>query len=254
MTIITIAFDDGYKDTFDHCAAFLTKRGIKATFSVASRYIGKTQENRPVISKEDINSLIRSGHEIASHSATHMNLVELLNKVGEAGVRNELNESKKALSDITHGKIKSGKIKSSKIKSGEIKSFVFPFIDNNNNELLRKMSGEYYTSSRITSEHPFFNPLPVKDPFSITGTAIKKDITLEELNNLSDTADKTRNTWLIEVYHLVSNINTKSAHRDEAYRFFTHIDIFKKHVEYLIERKITILTQKEAVERFYAKI
>ncbi len=234
MGIITIAFDDGYADTFEHCAGFLADSGVSATFAVSSDHIGKTLENRPVMDKSQLVSLINNGHEIASHTANHRNLLDVFSSEGEEAVRREMDLSKKHLESLL---------------GRDVESMVFPFIETNQNPCLRKLASEYYRSSRITTDKPAFNPVPVKDPFSITGLAFKRDIPMEEYNKLVDVVSE-NNFWLIEVFHLVSDKNTKSAHRDEPYRFFTHIDDFKHHIRYILSKSIPIMTQGQVIRKY----
>jgi len=234
MGIITIAIDDGYKDTYDHCAGFLAENGIPATFAVPSDHLGSTLENRPVLSTDDLLHLRDSGHEIAAHTRSHRNLLDVLNLEGEKKAREEMLRAKEALE---------------KILGETVESMVFPFIENNNNQLLRSIASEYFRSSRITSATPVFNPLPVGDPFSITGTAITTAHTPEECNRLVDTVIR-EDTWLIEVFHLISEKNTKSAHRDEAYRYFTSIEDFREHIRYIRSKGISVMTQREVIEKY----
>ena len=236
MGYITIAFDDGYKDTFMHCAGFLRDKGVPATFAAAPSFLGAELENRAVIDEKDILSLEKAGHEIASHTLTHKNLLDVLLKEGEPAVKNEMDASKTILTEVT---------------GNEIHSMVFPFIDANNNRPLRTLASNYYKSSRITSEKIVFNRLPFKDPYSITGTAFTLEQTLAQMNEIAEMV-RGRDLWLIEVFHLISENNTKSAHRDELYRFFTHIDIFKKHIDHILRKKIAFITQGEMVRKFYA--
>ena len=232
--MITIAFDDGYKETFQTCAEFLTGKGIHATFAVPASCIGKTLETRPVMDEPEINSLIKTGHEIASHALTHRNLLDLFKSEGEAAVKKEMKDSK-AILESTCGV--------------EIDSMVFPFIKDNQDPYLRKLASNYYKSSRITTERAAFNRLPVHDPYSVIGVALTHEVPIENYNRLVDIAGE-EDIWLIEVFHYVSDKNTKSAHRDEPYRFFTHVETFKTHIEYILSKKIPFLSQKEAVKYF----
>ncbi len=233
MGIITIAFDDGYKETFNACAEFLAEKGIHATFAVSSSHIGKTLENRSVVDKGDISRLIKSGHEIASHTANHRNLLEVFNSEGEEAVKKEMADSKKELQQLF---------------GINIDSMVFPFINDNQNAYLRKLASSYYSSSRVTTERAFFNRLPIKDPFFVIGVAFTEHVLAESYKKMVDIACE-KNVWLIEVFHLVSDKNTKSAHRDEPYRFFTHVGDFKSHIEYILSRDIPILTQREVISK-----
>ncbi|MDP8299894.1 MAG: polysaccharide deacetylase family protein [Candidatus Tantalella remota] len=234
MAIITLAFDDGYADIYAHCAGPLADKGITATFAVPSRHVGGTLENRPVMSEQELLSLRNTGHEIASHTYDHSNLLELLDSEGEDAVNFEMKTSKVCLGLMLNT---------------YISSMVFPFINDNNNAFLQKLASRYYTSSRITTEKKVFNPLPVQDPYSIIGMAVTGDNPIKYYNRIVDEISD-KDCWLIEVFHLVSDTNTKSAHRDEPYRFFTHIDDFNAHVEYIVSKGVPIMTQGEAVKQF----
>ena len=236
MGIITIAFDDGYEDTYKHCADFLAESGIRATFAIPSFSIGKTLEERPIINKDELVHLLELGHEVAAHTASHRNLLDVYQEEGDDAVLEEMVDSKVALEEML---------------DADIPSFVFPFIEKNQNAHLRTLAAEHYASSRITIEGHAFNKLPVKDAYSITGTAITKDVPMSEYERSVEIL-KNRDLWLIEVFHLVSDKNTKSAHRDQPYRFFTHIDDFKKHMRFILEAGIPIMTQGEVVRRHSA--
>ena len=234
MGIITIAFDDGYADTFEHCAGFLADKGITATFAVPAYLAGGTLENRPVMSESQLLALRNCGHEIASHTCGHSNMLDLFNAEGEEAVRSEMKDSKYTLG---------------KMVNTYIDSLVFPFIESNQNEFLRSLAADYYSSARITSMDKALNTLPIEDPYSIQGVAFTRLKPVEEYNALVDEVAE-KDAWLIEVFHLVSDENTKSSHRDEPYRFFTHIDDFKSHVEHILSRNIPLLTQNQTIHTF----
>ncbi|MGB3057733.1 MAG: polysaccharide deacetylase family protein [Candidatus Omnitrophota bacterium] len=232
MGIITIAFDDGYRETFESCAEFLTRKGIRATFAVPVSFIGQELENRPVMDTSQIDHLIKNNHEIASHTSTHRNLLDVFNTGGEEAVKAEMKSSREML-EKTFG-----------IK---IESMVFPFIEANHDPYLRHLASGYYNSSRITTEKTAFNRLPVTDPFSAIGVAFTRDVPIKEYEKLVDIANEF-DLWLIEVFHLVSEKNTKSAHRDDPYRFFTHIEDFKRHVDYILSKGTKVHPQKNVIK------
>ncbi len=234
MGIITIAFDDCYADVFEHCAAFLAENKIRATFAVPSACIGGTLENRSVMTKDQLVSLIADGHEIASHTTGHRNLLDIYNSEGEEAVLKEMTTSKGSLQTLLGIKVE---------------SFVFPFITANHNERMLDIAAEHYLSSRITAEGFAFNGLPPKAPFSAVGTPIMTDMPMSEYDKLVEIVSA-RDLWLIEVFHLVSDKNTKSAHRDAPYRFFTLIDTFRDHICYILSKKVPVMTQGEVVRRY----
>jgi len=229
---LTIAFDDAYLETYKHAIQYLNKLGIKSTVAVPANMIGKKLEGRPVIGLGECKKLLQAGHEIASHTLTHPNLLRM-----------ERTDGKRAQSEIIDSKRKLEKTLPCKIHS-----FVFPYIKQNESASLRKAAKLHYRSIRISSDQPAFNRIPVKDPGKIMGFCVMKKHSLSYLNKQIDYAQK-NNCWLIEVFHLVGRRNTLSAHRPKPYRFFMHIDDFKKHIDYILSKKIVILTQKRAVNK-----
>ena len=234
MGLVTLAFDDGYLDTFKSVFPLLRNRNIKATFAVSPGFIERRLEGRDVLSLEEVSSLIKEGHEIASHTMHHVNMLEVYNSQGEEAVREELFSSREKLEEVTHT---------------SIDSFVFPFIENNSNAFLREISSSYYSSSRITTESLLLNSLKVKDPFNLVGVAVTRDFPMERYEKIIEEASG-KDAWFIEVFHLVSQKNTKSAHRDEPYRFFTHVEEFEKHLGFLTSMGIEIMTQGDVIKRY----
>ena len=228
---LTIAFDDAYLDTYRHAIRYLDKLNIKSTVAVAAGLVGKKLEKRPVIGHRECRALLRAGHEIASHTLTHPNLLRLA-KADEGRARSEITDSKQALE---------------KKLSCKISSFVFPYTAQNKSPALRKIAGDFYKSVRLTSDRPVFNRIPVKDPQDITGFAVMRKHSAAYLKKQIDYVEKEKR-WLIEVFHLVSDRNTPSAHRPKPYRFFMHIDDFKKHIDYILSKNIMILTQRDALK------
>jgi len=228
--IITFAFDDGYLDTYKHVISFLDSLGIKSTIAVPFNSIGKTLEKRPVIGLKELKNLSRSGHEIASHTITHQNLLKTYLK-NRGAASSEIIDSKRKLESILGCKVP---------------SFVFPYIKKNHSKALRFITEKYYKSSRVTTEKHSFNKLPIKDPYSIRGFAITRKHSPLYLDKQIDYAVKHK-LWLIEVFHLVGRRNTLSAHRPKPYRYFMHIDDFKKHVNYILKKDIIIVTQKNGI-------
>ena len=231
MGIITIAFDDCFAETISSCAPFLRAKSVRATFAAPTGFIGGTRKGDPIAGPLDLAALSRDGHEIASHTRSHRNLLDMFEGEGESSVRDELSSSRDALESLL---------------GREVGSFVFPYIENNNNRYLRSLASEYYSSSRITTEKPFFNALPAKDPYSITGVAFTNTIPMKTYERLVDTAAES-DLWLIEVFHYVSPKNTESPERKYPYRFFTPLEAFKDHVEYILSKNISVMTQGEVI-------
>jgi len=229
--LITFAFDDGYLDTYKHAIHYLNKKKVASTLAIPYNFIGRRFEKRPIIEKSDFLHLIKCGHEIASHTLSHPNLLRMsYNNINLA--RKEIMESKTYLE---------------KLLKHKISSFVFPYIKNSQSRPLRLEAKKIYQSVRVTFDKPCFNKIPLKDKSLLKGFAITKDHTLSSLKRNVDIAEK-KGLWLIEVFHLVGKKNTKSAHRQSPYRYFMHIDKFKKHVDYILSKEIPIMTQASSVK------
>jgi len=71
---LTIAFDDGYADTYHETSAWLAEHGLGATYYVVSRRVGTSFENLPTATWENWRRAAQLGHEIASHSVTHTSM------------------------------------------------------------------------------------------------------------------------------------------------------------------------------------
>lgn len=230
--IVTIAFDDAYLDTYKHAIKYLARRGVKCTVAVPVSFIGKKFENRRVCGIRQLRGLVRQGHEIASHTLTHPNLLLLSKKHKEAAI-SEIAESKKKIQELLNYRAA---------------SFVFPYIKKNRSRALYLKVKDFYKSARITSYKPYFDKIPVDDPYDLVGFAVTREHSVSYFNKLVDHVHK-KNLWLIEVFHLVSRKNTSSARCPKPYRFFMHIDDFKKHVDHILSKNVAILTQKDAVKR-----
>ncbi|MBL7157291.1 MAG: polysaccharide deacetylase family protein [Candidatus Omnitrophica bacterium] len=230
--VITIAFDDAYLDTYRYAIKYLDKLKIKSTIALPAFFIGKTFEKRPVVGLKELKDIISSGHEIASHTSSHPNLFRLAAK------------DKKAATD----EIADSKTRIERLLNCRVDSFVFPYINKNQSKVLRLKTKPYYKSARITSNTPNFNKIPLKAPYSVGGFAVTGKHSLPFLEKLVDYT-REKDLWLVEAFHLVGKKNTRSAHRPKPYRFFMHIDDFKKHIDYIVSKGITVLTQKDAIKK-----
>jgi peptidoglycan/xylan/chitin deacetylase (PgdA/CDA1 family) len=97
---VALTFDDGYRDQLS-IARYLAKRGVKATFFVITglrEFMG-----RRLLRPSEIKEIASMGHEIGSHTATHIDMV----RAPEDVMRRELVESKKYLSELLNNEVTS---------------------------------------------------------------------------------------------------------------------------------------------------
>lgn len=95
--IAVLTFDDGYDDNYYQAFATMKAKNVKGTFFIISEKIG----NSEYMNKEQIRELSDAGNEIASHSLTHPSL----EKISSDTLKNELEQSKSNLEDLTGKKI-----------------------------------------------------------------------------------------------------------------------------------------------------
>ncbi|MDR0306328.1 MAG: polysaccharide deacetylase family protein [Chitinispirillales bacterium] len=105
---IAITFDDGLLSFYENAYPLLEERGLKSTVFAVAGSVGK-RGNWDVMGRSShmdarmLRKIAESGHEAASHSLTHANLVWLDDKE----LRKELCDSKAIIEDITGTAVKS---------------------------------------------------------------------------------------------------------------------------------------------------
>jgi peptidoglycan/xylan/chitin deacetylase (PgdA/CDA1 family) len=90
---VALTFDDGFKEHLE-IARFLARRGIRATFFVITGL--RTFMGRELLSPSEIKEIASLGHEIGSHTVTHIDMTHTPEDI----MLKELVESKKFLSEL----------------------------------------------------------------------------------------------------------------------------------------------------------
>lgn len=91
---ISIAFDDIYASAANEGASELEKRGFRGSFYIVKNFTENT--NNKYADTDMINSLIKSGHEIGSHSESH----KFLSKLNSEDVEKDFKENISFLSTL----------------------------------------------------------------------------------------------------------------------------------------------------------
>jgi hypothetical protein len=91
---VALTFDDSLKDHLLIAAPLLEERGWRGTFNLVTDRVGSGEK---YLTWDDVRELVRRGHEVATHTKTHCDLLDLLNTNGEMAVKRELAESRDAL-------------------------------------------------------------------------------------------------------------------------------------------------------------
>ena len=87
---VALTFDDSLKDHLLVAAPMLEERGWRGTFCIVTDWVGKDEMH---LTWDDVRELVRRGHEIATHTKSHPNLVARLEAGREADVRSEMLDS-----------------------------------------------------------------------------------------------------------------------------------------------------------------
>jgi len=131
--IIALTFDDGYREHLA-IARYLARRGIRATFFVITglrEYMGKE-----LLKPEEIREISSMGHEIGSHTVTHIDM----SRAPEDVMYRELVESKRYLSELL---------------SDEVTSFAYPY--GPHSEVAARLARQVYRVVRTTYVGPARN-------------------------------------------------------------------------------------------------
>ena len=97
---LVLTFDDGYEDAYRNAIPILSNYGIRASFYLLPRFVGKsntwnTERSYAAnhMNWKQIVNLVNQGHDIGSHGMSHRSLIQL----EETEIRDELSNSKTIL-------------------------------------------------------------------------------------------------------------------------------------------------------------
>ncbi|MEM2874349.1 MAG: polysaccharide deacetylase family protein, partial [Candidatus Nanoarchaeia archaeon] len=162
-------FDDGYIWQYN-AAKLLENYGWRGTFYISAGLVGKEFENISLMSKEQIHELYKKGHEIGSHTYSHINASEVSVEEYEQ--------------DVLRGKEVAGIV---------TENFAFPHGDDSKKEIVLK----YYKTARGV-KNPCINNFSSKE---LCGVILVS--TNDNYKDLRQHLDKLKANggWLILVIH-----------------------------------------------------
>src|SRR5688572_17797282 len=125
-TVISLTFDDTFADNFQ-VGALTEARGMRATFFINSSRVGMPGS----LSLAQVLTLRDAGHEIAGHTITHADLVEV-----------DTDEARRQICNDRESLLENG---------FRITSFAYPF--SSENAKVRQLAAEDRKSTRLNSSH-----------------------------------------------------------------------------------------------------
>ena len=213
--LLTIALDDGLPKNVDTIIPLLAAYGFESTHF----YLTSSLESIEAI--EGMQKLDRAGHEIGSHTNSHVDLTQLA-------------------SDELRAEILSSKLALEAYLQKPVDLFASPFGDYDANVI--RMSALYYRSHRTadegynTKENMNVNAVKVRSVFS--------DTTADEVAEWVNGAMET-NSWLVLLYHRVV---------PEPGRYDTTPEMFGEHMEVVAKSGITVVKYSEALDELVPQL
>ncbi|HSE29573.1 MAG TPA: polysaccharide deacetylase family protein [Candidatus Saccharimonadales bacterium] len=183
--MISVTFDDGWESVYSKGAPILDKHGIRTTQYVLSGSLDFLN----YLSRDQIISLHRAGHDIQSHTVSHNDLTSLNHEELEF----ELKESRDAIS---------------KLVGKEVKDFASP-LNRQNQEVINEIQ-KYYRSHRNTDADidtlydGSFNMRSNFNPYQISAFSIRRTTTVDQIIRFIEAA-KEKNAWIILIYHQIED-------------------------------------------------
>ncbi|MFA5828832.1 MAG: polysaccharide deacetylase family protein [Candidatus Shapirobacteria bacterium] len=176
--MVSLTFDDGWLSVYQNAIPALNAAGFKSTQYITTSFLGTTD----YMSVDNVLAMQISGHEIASHSLSHLQLPTL----NESQIRQEVSDSRVTLLGMGFSLVK---------------SFAYPYGEYND-LILRITKESGYTTARTAV--PFDSGYNYKhtDPFMLKNFSVEVDTTLDQVKTWIDTANQNK-TWSILVFHQV---------------------------------------------------
>ncbi len=126
QSCLSLTFDDGYKTDYSTVVPLLKENDFKATFFLITSYYKSGQSY--LLNKSDIKEIIQEGHEIGSHTISHLYLDNMS-------------------TEEIYQEIVASKINMEEDFNISISSFAFPYSDYNRRTL--NLAREHYDNIRF---------------------------------------------------------------------------------------------------------
>jgi peptidoglycan/xylan/chitin deacetylase (PgdA/CDA1 family) len=264
---VTFSFDDGYDATYETTVTRLQERRLCATYSVITDYIGAVFEQLPTATWSQWRQANCMGHEIASHSATHVALAGPLSDlqrlleglyaapdriayatqlaararalwafIADKQLRTPTLSSRRPSFPSTTDLVASRLSIERAVQGSPVESFVYP-------------SGRYNSTSRRAVAHAGFKSARTLDSglnhascdlFALRAIVLGPGMTADDLAVWLERAITSR-TWLIVVLHLVAR------HNPIGYPYFCSLSEFERLLDAVQSQPFWIATQRQVV-------
>lgn len=211
--MVSLTFDDGGKAIYEHGLPLLQKYELVSTQYVITEPLSERKPNY-YITKDQLMEFAEAGHEIASHTVNHQNLVEVPQHLVE-------------------WEITTAKIDLYRYLGVAVPNFSVPY--GKYSESVIHQIKQHYCSHRSTETG--FNSPDYFDVYNIKVQNITVDTPVDKIKMWIDYAEDNR-VWLVLLFHEI---------KDDGGEFSYAPAHFEKILAYLKESKLTIPTMSDGI-------
>lgn len=212
--MISLTFDDGWKNQYIRALPILEKYNFKGTFYIISRMPEfMLQEGEGRMTQEDINDLSNKGHEIGAHSQTH----PFLDQCTYDNATKEILGSKEDLEK----------------KGLNIKTFCYPY-GNTSSSVSSIVEQSGFLGARLAEGG--YNTVST-NRFNLEAKCLRDFTSFEEVKNWVDSIN---NRWLILVFHQIES---------NPGGWGTEPELFEKICHYIKEKNLEVVTINEGLNK-----
>jgi peptidoglycan/xylan/chitin deacetylase (PgdA/CDA1 family) len=217
--VVTLVFDDGYERVYNNVLPVLDAHKLPGVFAlpingdkIDDLNVQKKPVRQPIRPWSDWLNIEKQGHEIASHSLTHPDLVTLSDEQLDL----ELAKPRQVL---------------------HAQTFVYP--GGSHDERVVNKTKQHYKAARTVLRG--FETIPPKDPWRLkTFNFSRNNFKVWKANMFALWAYLT-NSWMIETYHLIHEDTSEMVHTVKT-------DEFARHMAFIARLPVAVKTIKEVIE------
>jgi peptidoglycan/xylan/chitin deacetylase (PgdA/CDA1 family) len=211
---VTLSFDDGWRCVYDNALPVLEGAGVKSSHYVISKYLDEKRSSL-LMKVDQIRDLVKRGHEIGCHSASHKHLANESSRV----IRKEIIRSRRDLAEIV----------------GRVETFAYPYGEYDDRVLdVVKRAGFSGARSLLDGLNRAGD-----DPFLLKCKGITVQTTASEVKRWIDSA-RNENSWLILTFHQVD---------DEGKPWSTTPQVLEAIIRHVSDMVLSTITVRDGIRR-----
>jgi peptidoglycan/xylan/chitin deacetylase (PgdA/CDA1 family) len=210
--MVSLEFDDGWLTTYQNAIPILNTAGLKSTQYIISGTLGDTADG--YVSASNVLAMQRGGHEIGSHSRTHVDLTTL----SSTSLQSEVWGSRKDLL---------------RIGVTGVTSFAYPY-GAENSTVVSAVKSAGYTGARGID---FGLNGKNTDRYNLLAKSVELNTSLDAVKAWIDDATANKQ-WLILYFHNIDYSGTQ---------YSTTPENLQQIVNYLVSSNVKVVTNSEGV-------